>query len=116
MKYIGDIAYFSAIVGINFLFVFMLRLTQWRKSFLSVAWTAFFFIVALILDLSATILFVQEWRPFILDYVRTPLYLFLAISVWALTFAAWGAAKSGKKRRSTKSATKVEISPVEKQY
>lgn len=111
MRIIGDIAYFTAIVGINFLFVFMLQLTQWRKSFLSVAWTAFFFVVALILDLSATILFVDEWRPFIIAYVRTPLYVFLALSVWSLFFAAWGKAKAGKRRRV---ATKVEISPQEK--
>lgn len=111
MTLVGDLSYFAAILGINGLFVVMLGLTQWRKSFLSVAWTAFFFIVALILDLSATILFVPEWRPFILTYVRTPLYLLLATAVWALFAAALGSAIMGARKRGR---PKVEVPPEKK--
>lgn len=112
MKLAGDIAYFVAILGINAMLVFFLLLTQWRKSFMSIAITVFFGVVAVILDLSASMLFIESIRGFIYAYVRTPLYMVLAASIWTLVWAALDEARDGNIRRGKNK--KVEITPPKK--
>lgn len=111
VKFIGDISYFAAIVGINAMLVFLLTMTKWRKDSVSIAITVFFGLVALILDLSALMLFVEAVRGFILSYIRTPLYIFLAVSVWTLVVASFATAIAGKRRRGE---AKVDIAPPQK--
>lgn len=112
LKIVGDISYLVTIVGLNCLLVFMLVFTKFAKTLMSFALTGFFFVVTVILDLSATTLFVPAAREFIVNYVRTPAYVILAISTWILVFASWDKALMGAKKR--KAEKKVDILPLDK--
>lgn len=112
MKLVGDIAYFVAIVGINFMLIFLLTLTKWRATFVSIAITAFFGVVAIILDLSAAMLFIESIREFIRGNIRTPMYVILAVSIWTLFGASIASAIRGARGRRAK---KIGIAPPEKE-
>lgn len=110
--FIGNIAYISIVVGVNLFLIFLLALTKWRESFISIAWTAFFFVIAVVMDMGATRILFPHTNHFILTYLRTPIYCFLAVALWVLMFAAWDKAIEGRKRRRAKQ--KLDIIPPTK--
>lgn len=112
MELAGNIAFIITMAGINTLLVFMLFVTKWRKDYLSVAWTAFFGMCALVLNLGLVrVLTPDSVDVFIMNYVRTPMYVVLSLATWALVVAGVRMAVAGRRRR--RADKKVAILPPE---
>lgn len=80
----GVIFYSAAILGINVFTIFFLCLSKWWKTFMSISIVAFFVIVSLVLDLSATARFFPEETSAFIQSISVPVLFGLAVSSWTL--------------------------------